>query len=108
LDAHIIQCKIKTLIQEITSSGFKPNNITIKQNDTVVFINKDINEHWPASAVHPTHSVYPEKGGCIGSTFDACKGLKQNENFTFTFTHKGQWKYHDHLNPGLTGVINVE
>jgi Raf kinase inhibitor-like YbhB/YbcL family protein len=92
----------------ITSSGFNPSSLTIKTGDTVVFQNNDTELHWPASAVHPTHTVYPESGGCIGSKFDACAGLAQSETFTFTFNQKGTWNYHDHLNPGLTGTVVVE
>ncbi len=93
---------------EITSSGFNPSTLTINAGETVVFINKEAKAHWPASAVHPTHEVYPEPGGCIGSKFDACRGLKQKEEFSFTFNQKGTWRYHDHLNPGLTGSIVVK
>ncbi|MBI3037354.1 cupredoxin domain-containing protein [Candidatus Woesearchaeota archaeon] len=92
---------------EITASGFSPNTLTAKSGDTVMFVNKDTAQHWPASAVHPTHVVYPEPGGCIGSKFDACKGLAQGESFTFVFNEKGSWKYHDHLNPSLWGTIVV-
>ncbi len=92
---------------EITSQGFSPNTLTINVGDTVTWINKDDSKHWPASAMHPTHTVYPETGGCIGSKFDACKGLEKDEAFEFTFNEKGTWKYHDHLNPGLTGSITV-
>lgn len=92
----------------ITSSGFSPNALTISAGETVAFINKDSEPHWPASAMHPTHKVYPESGGCIGSKFDACRGLEQSNTFSFTFNQKGTWKYHDHLNPSLTGAIVVE
>ena len=115
-----VQSTISTIIQqgngagsgkyavEITSNGFSPKELTIKEGDTVVFMNKDNTKHWPASAVHPTHQVYPEPGGCIGSKFDSCKNLAQGEIFEFEFTHKGVWKYHDHSNPSLQGVIVVE
>ncbi|MFH1255916.1 MAG: plastocyanin/azurin family copper-binding protein [Candidatus Diapherotrites archaeon] len=86
------------LTVEINSSGFSPNPLTIKQGDTVNFVNNDSALHWPASAQHPTHNVYPEPGGCIGSKFDACKGLAQGESFSFTFNEVGEWAYHDHLN----------
>ena len=74
----------------------------------VTFINKDSVPHWPASGEHPTHQDYPEEGGCIGSKFDACSGLKTGETYSFTFNEKGTWNYHDHLNSGLGGVIIVE
>jgi plastocyanin len=93
---------------EITSSGFSPEILKIKPGDTVTFVNKDSNPHWPASNVHPTHMEYPEPGGCIGSSFDACGPLNTGETFSFTFSREGTWRYHDHLNSGLTGTIIVE
>ncbi len=97
---------------EITASGFSPGPLTIKVGETVTFTNKDAVQHWPASAAHPTHVVYPEPGGCIGSKFDACKGLAEGESFEFAFNEKGSWKYHDHLNccsdPAFFGTIVVE
>lgn len=93
---------------EITSAGFSPNTLTINAGETVIFVNKDLIPHWPASAIHPTHTVYPEPGGCIGSRFDACHGLSGGEIFSFTFNQKGTWRYHDHLDPSLTGTIVVQ
>ena len=99
---------------EISDDGFNPTILTgearlgILVGDTVTWINKGSIEHWPASAIHPTHAVYPEPGGCIGSKFDACKGLKQGESWSFVFTQKGSWNYHDHLNPTLFGKIIVQ
>ncbi|MBI3051716.1 hypothetical protein HYY74_04640 [Candidatus Woesearchaeota archaeon] len=92
---------------DMTASGFSPGTLTISAGEAVTFVNRDSKAHWPASAVHPAHAAYPEPGGCIGSRFDACRGLAQDETFQFTFTHKGSWKYHDHLNPGVTGTIVV-
>ncbi|HLD80304.1 MAG TPA: plastocyanin/azurin family copper-binding protein [Candidatus Nanoarchaeia archaeon] len=92
----------------ITSSGFEPKTLTIKTGTTVTFTNEDSNQHWPASAMHPTHTAYPESGGCIGSKFDACKGLAQGESFSFTFNEIGSWGYHDHLRASMTGKIVVE
>ncbi|MEW6722356.1 MAG: cupredoxin domain-containing protein [Candidatus Micrarchaeota archaeon] len=93
---------------EITSSGFNPKILKINAGEAVTFTNKDTKTHWPASAVHPTHSEYPEGGGCIGSAFDACGPLKTGESYSFTFNERGEWHYHDHLNSGLTGTIIVE
>src|SRR3989344_7530720 len=78
------QKKTENLV-EITAAGFNPNTLTVNEGDIVIFINKEAKSHWPASAVHPTHNVYPESGGCIGSKFDSCKGLRQGETFTFRF-----------------------
>ncbi|MBI2543433.1 MAG: hypothetical protein HYW24_04580 [Candidatus Aenigmarchaeota archaeon] len=93
---------------EITSSGFSPSNLDIQLGDSVVFLNKDTERHWPASDDFPTNDAYPEKGGCLGSKFDACKSLKQNDAFAFTFYYSGEWCYHDHLSPKIRGCVNVE
>ena len=63
---------------------------------------------WPASAFHPTHKAYPTTGGCLGSTFDACKGVLPGESWSFKFDIAGSWKYHDHLKPIVFGTIVVE
>ena len=88
---------------EITSAGFNPNTLTVKLGDKVTFVNKDTAPHWPASAVHPTHCEYK---GC--GVFDAKKGLGPGEIYPIVFDLAGTWKYHDHLNPVLTGRILVQ
>lgn len=99
---------------EITSSGFTPQTLTVSKGDTVTWINKDTEKHWPASAVHPTHTVYPgssiEKCGTSEekNIFDACHGLAQGESFSFTFNEVGSWGYHDHLVGGVFGKIIVK
>jgi len=102
-----VEITSSTLTVEITSSGFSPKTFEINAGDTVTWTNMDSRSHWPASAVHPTHTVYPEPGGCIGSKFDACKGLSNRESYSFTFNEKGTWGYHDHLRASLTGTIIV-
>jgi len=98
----------KTVTVEMSSSGFSPSSVEINKGDTVVFLNKGTTDQWPASASHPTHTVYPESGGCVGSKFDACGRISPGASFTFTFNQAGSWGYHDHLNPGLRGTIVVK
>ena len=97
---------------KITSSGFEPKTLTFKTGTTVTFVNEDSNKHWPASAMHPTHTIYPgsdiKKCGSGQTIFDACGGLGKDESFSFTFNEKGSWKYHDHLRSSSTGTIIVE
>lgn len=92
----------------VTDEGFSPKELKVKKGDTVVWTNKGSSSSWPASAMHPTHSVYPEQGGCISSTFDACRGLNLGEAFKFVFNQVGSWSYHDHLNPSHFGKVVVE
>src|SRR5262245_38890966 len=71
----------------ITDDGFVPSHVTIHNGTTVVWENDGKKPHWPASANHPTHTVYPEhsQSDCLGSSFDACRGLEPGESFSFTF-----------------------
>ena len=98
---------------EITSSGFSPKTLEINAGDTVTWTNKDSRKHWPASAIHPTHTVYPgssiSKCGTSAESeiFDACNGLSAGESYSFTFNEKGTWKYHDHLDTSRTGTMIV-
>lgn len=91
-----------------TDSGYEPSSLAVKRGAAVIFKNESSREMWPASAMHPTHKVYPTTGGCIGSTFDACRGSKQGEEWIFMFDAVGAWGYHDHLNPRSFGSITVE
>src|SRR3972149_5286734 len=101
---------------EITSSGFSPKELTISVGETVTWVNKDAEEHWPASAMHPTHTVYPESDikKCFDGTtdkstlFDSCGGIPVGERWSFTFNQIGSWSYHDHIVNGLYGKIIVE
>ncbi len=105
---------IKENVVEITSSGFSPKELVISKGEAVTWINRDTEEHWPASAIHPTHTVYPgsdvNKCGTAEqeNIFDSCHGLAQGESWTFTFNEVGSWAYHDHIVSGLFGKIIVE
>jgi len=101
---------------EITANGFSPSSIKVKVGDTVTWTNNDSAPHWPATAAHPTHTVYPGsditkcKTAAQGTIFDACKGLNQGESYSFKFDQKGDWKYHDHLKAvaPFFGSVTVE
>lgn len=93
---------------DMMDGGFLPASLTLAAGTTVTFKNSSNRPIWPASAMHPTHAAYPTKGGCLGSTFDSCKGVNPGETWTFTFYENGTWKYHDHLNPSMTGSITIE
>lgn len=83
----------------MTASGFVPAEVKIKQGATVNFVNKDSVAHEPASAPHPSHTVYPE--------FDAKKDINPGESWSFTFDKVGTWWYHDHNNASLFGKVIV-
>ncbi len=91
------------------NDGFGPADITIKQGERVRFLNNSDVGIWPASGVHPTHSLYPEKEptDCLGSSFDSCQEVKPGEFFDFTFYYTGRWTFHDHVHAYHTGSITV-
>ncbi|MBI4363433.1 MAG: cupredoxin domain-containing protein [Candidatus Doudnabacteria bacterium] len=84
----------------MTTSGFEPAELKIKNGTTVTFLNQDSKPRWPASAPHPTHTDYPE--------FDPKQALTSGQSWSFTFEEAGEWRYHDHLNPTVKGTITVE
>lgn len=92
-----------------TDNGFNPDIVTIPQGTRVRFLNESSSDFWPASGVHPTHTLYPEKEptDCLGSAFDACQDLSKNEFYDFTFYYVGSWPCHDHLHAYNTCTINV-
>lgn len=102
----------KTYVIEMTSEGFLPENITLREGDSVKWVVVGPTRHWPASDPHPLHDGYPQKTGMCrfagSSDFNACRALNRDEYWTFTFNQSGTWGYHDHLNPSWKGVVNVE
>ena len=86
-------------VVKITSSGFEPQEITIKAGESVTWENDDTTPHQVMSAVHPTHLVYPPLN--IGL-------INPGESKSLVFPEAGTYKYHDHLNPTLTGQVVVQ
>ena len=83
-----------------TEKGFVPQDIIMRQGDTVVFLNKTKEYFWPASSFHPTHKIYPE--------FDSKTFIGPGEEWSFMFMASGRWKYHDHLFPSKVGTVIVK
>ncbi len=84
---------------EMVEGGFEPQTVTVDENSTLLFLNKDKVDRWPASNIHPTHDIYPE--------FDPQKPIPPGSSWAFK-PKKGNWKYHDHLLPHQRGVLIVE
>ena len=91
---------IDEMTVEITSSGFMPKDIVIKVGESVTWMNEDSADHQVNSAPHPTHTTY--------KPLNTLGALKAGEKKLLTFPEAGTYKYHDHLNPSLTGVVTVE
>lgn len=83
---------------ELQKDGFSPRELTLQKGDTVTFVSKT-RVFWPASNLHPSHTIYPE--------FDPKEPIKAGDSWSFRFEKPGTWKYHDHLAPYFTGIIEV-
>lgn len=94
VNAHTTSVTIK-----MTKDGFVPKEMSLDTNSSVVFENADSADHWPASDIHPTHTIYPE--------FDPKRPITPGISWTFNPKRSGQFSYHDHLNPEDKGVLSV-
>ena len=83
----------------LTGTGFEPQELTIKKGQRVVFRTTRNMSFWPASNLHPTHSLYSE--------FDPKHSIDKDDTWSFIFNKVGEWRYHDHLRPNFTGRIVV-
>lgn len=82
----------------ITSQGFIPATLLVKQGTQVTFISKDNRPHQVASDPHPTHTGLP---GFIQA--------KPTASFTYTFSKTGTFTYHDEVSPlKFHGTVIVE
>jgi plastocyanin len=90
------------LVVQVDFDGekFSPASVNLKVGDFVIFKNNSKNLLWPASDPHPAHSGYPD--------FDSKQAIQAGGKWQFQFKKSGEWKYHNHLNPSLTGVVVVK
>ena len=94
-----VQAREGETVIKITEDGFSPSEIKIKLGTKVRFVNESKYWHWPASDLHPTHTLYSE--------FDPKKPFGPGEEWSFTFDKAGDWYFHDHLSPYITGKVSV-
>jgi len=97
-------------VVEYTNNGFIPNEIEIARGESVKFVNNSTKDMWVGSAMHPTHSVYPEKTAddCLGSTFDQCERGAPDTSWEFTFNSVGEHGYHNHVRSSHWGKVIVQ
>lgn len=93
------QTIVATVTIVMKPDAFEPNSLTVQKNTKVIFKNEDSKPHWPASDVHPIHSIYPE--------FDPQQAIDSGKGWSFIFDKVGNWRFHDHLSPSLRGEIRV-
>ena len=82
-----------------TNDGYEPNEVTVKKGETISFLNQSDEFHWPASDVHPTHSIYSE--------FDPHTPVAPGDTWSFQFDEAGVWEFHDHIRANKKGTIIV-
>ena len=80
-----------------TGSGFVPKRLDIEPGTQVRFVNASDQPLWPASNIHPTHSILPE--------LDAKGAVPPGETWAFTFKTRGFWRFHNHLSPEIGGLV---
>src|SRR3989344_3667849 len=90
----------ETKIVKMTPNGFDPQEVTIDVNSSVLFVNQDKVQRWPASNVHPTHDIYPE--------FDPKEPIEPGKDWVFKPKRAGTFKFHDHISPHFRGVLIVK
>ncbi len=83
-----------------TDDGYSPKETEVSVGSTVTFVNDSTQSMWTASDPHPVHTNF--------SAFDAKRGYKQGESYSFTFAKAGTYTYHNHLVPGDTGTVTVK
>lgn len=97
-----------------SDSGYSPSALTVKVGDTVSFKNNSSVGMWPASAMHPAHTVYSGTSlqdhcpDLENDDFDACQSIAAGQSWSFTFMKTGAWGFHDHITTGKFGKITVE
>ena len=105
--------KIDVAVIRYADGAYIPNVVHISVGQEVIWVNESDKSFWPASNIHPTHAAYPgsdiEKCGTSEKfdIFDACEALGVDGKYSFVFDKEGQWRYHDHINPQVTGTVIV-
>ncbi len=105
----------KTVTVTYSDSGFSPALIELSAGDTVKFVNASSRNMWVGANQHPTHGEYDgstRSAHCIAgydgpAPFDACEPVQSGSSWSFTFTKRGTWGYHDHINASAHGTVVV-
>lgn len=82
----------------LTTSGFEPKNIQIKQGDVIHWVNKSGKLATVNSDNYPTNRLYPVLN--LGEFIDG-------SSVQAKISRLGTLTYHNHLMPSQTGTITV-
>ncbi|MBI4135127.1 hypothetical protein HY477_00100 [Candidatus Uhrbacteria bacterium] len=85
---------------EYRDGAFDPPTLRVLVGTKVTFVNKGTRPVWPASGVHPTHEICPG--------FDARKGVKSGETYSYVFDRPAECPFHNHLKADERGTIEVK
>jgi plastocyanin len=85
-------------IIQISSTGFTPSTLTVKQGTTIVWKNNDTAPHIVASNPYPADNSVPTLHS---------QSIPPSGSYAFTPTTTGTISYHDDLAPTHNGVIVV-
>jgi plastocyanin len=91
--------KSEQVTVHMVPDGFSPPEIIITKGTRVTFVNGDTLWRWPASDLHPSHTLY--------AAFDPKAAIEPGSEWSFTFTKVGEWGTHDHLAPHIIGKVTV-
>ena len=84
-------------------SGFGPQSLTLKSGESLTWVNNSSRNVQVGSALHPTPTVNQEITGN-----DFVIELAPGESTKVQLAKTGEWGYHDHLRPSMTGKIIVQ
>lgn len=90
------------------AQGFSPQTLTIKQGQSVRFVNNANGELWIAAIGSGNNQVYPGESSCGGSSFDSCQVLHIGDFWQFTFNSPGTWIYQNNVDTTQAGVVIVQ
>jgi plastocyanin len=87
---------------------YTPTRLTIKVNDTVTWINEDLEKHTVTSGMSSGRTGFVRGDlGTPDGIFDS--GLfQEGEKWSYTFTFPGTFSYFCTLHPWMFGVVEVE
>jgi len=91
---------VPTQTISFTQNGFEPKYAIVKINKEVTFKNTSDQPVQIASDPYPTDDALPD--------FASHKPIYPSEKYEYTFTHIGEFGYHNELNPSISGKIMVK
>lgn len=94
-----------------SAQGFTPATVTVPIGGTVKWINQSGTSMWVATNEHPSHTIYAgttRQQHCPDANNTAFDQCAPGNEYSFTFSKAGSWKYHDHMNAIRGGTVIVK